>query len=102
MSYKTITYRTHEGKVYNLAQMTPQETQMFHWMLEAYRTANSWEQFQKRTAKKIIDATRRFGKEQWEEYYLYKIRFDLLRNAGIKNGELKGELSDMVMEEKKE
>lgn len=101
MPYKTRTYRTHEGKVYNLAQMTPTETQVFNWMMEAYKIAASWEQFQKWTAKKVVEAARRFGKERWEEYYLYKIRSDLLRNVGIRSGELKGELSDMVIEEEK-
>lgn len=101
MQLKMKIYRTHEGETYNLAQMTPQETQMFYWMMEAYKTAASWEQFQKWTAKKVVDAARRFGKECWEEYYLYKIRFDLLRNVGIRTGELKGELSDIIIEGKK-
>lgn len=94
-------YRTHEGETINLAQMTPSETQVFNWMMEAYKTAASWEQFQKWTAKKVVEVSRRFGKEQWEGHYLYKIRSDLLRNVGIRTCELQGELSDMIIEVKK-
>lgn len=111
MAHKIGIYRLHDGKEYKLDHLKPKEGKLFLWMMEEYLSAPSWADFQKRTAKPIVEAAlkvqeakRREGDEKfkWEDYLLYNIRSDLLRNVGIRTGELKGELSDMIIEEKKE
>lgn len=111
MSYKIGVYKLHDHTRYSLDQLTHQEAKLFFWMTQEYKTAASWAAFQERTAKPIVEAAlkvqeekRKEGDEKfkWENYLLYRIRFDLLRNVGIRTGELNGELSDMLIEAKKE
>ncbi len=111
MSYKIGVYKLHDQTRYSLNQLTHQEAKLFFWMTREYKTAASWEDFQERTARPVVEAAlkvqeekRKEGDEKfkWEDYLLYRIRFDLLRNVGIRTGELKGELSDMIIEAKKE
>ncbi|MBU0470325.1 MAG: hypothetical protein KKA62_06215 [Nanoarchaeota archaeon] len=108
MAYHLGKYRTIEGKEYDLCSLTPTECKLFNWLREEYINADSWKDFQDRTARPIVEAamkaaeTRTGEKQfQWENYFLYKIRYDLLRNVGVRTGELKGELSDMIIEELK-
>ena len=111
MPYKLGTYRMHAGMEYQLDNLTYQEGTLFLWMEKEYLAATSWADFQERTAKPVVEAamknqqakrTKKDLQFRWEDYLLYQIRFDLLRNAGIRTGELKGELSGMIMTEKKE
>lgn len=111
MAYKIGIYRLHDKSQYNLDHLTIEEGKLFFWIMQEYKTAGSWKEFQERTAKpvkemamKVQEVKRKVGdqKFKWEDYLLYKIRFDLLGNVGIRTGELKGELSDMIIEEKKE
>ncbi len=96
----------HGGKEYLLDHLTHQEGKLFLWMMKEYLAAASWTDFQESTAKPILEAALKVQKLKrreddkkfkWEDYLLYGIRSDLLRNVGIKSGELKGELSDMLI-----
>ena len=106
MTYKLGTYRTHSGKEYQLDNLTYQEGKLFLWMMKEYLAATSWADYQERTAKPVIETamknqqTKRKKDDhqfEWEDYLLYKIRFDLLRNVGLRTGELRGELSQMLI-----
>ena len=111
MPYKLGRYILHDNTKYDLKCLSHQEGKLFLWMMEQYEKAISWADFQERTAKPVRDAVLKVqeAKRQegdtnfrWENYLLYRIRFDMLRNVGIRTGELKGELSDMLMKEEKE
>lgn len=104
-------YKLHDKTRYNLDLLSYEEVKLFKWMMKEYQAATSWAEFQERTAKRVVETAvkiqkskRRKGDEKftWENYSLYRIRFDMLRNVGIRTDELKGELSDMIIEEKKE
>lgn len=109
MVYKLGTYRNYEGKEFDLNVFTYEEAKMFLWLRKEYDHATSWKDFQERTtttvkelACKTADRWIRKGQEvRWEDHYLYQIRYDMLRNVGIRTGELRGELSDMLSEEEK-
>ncbi|MDP3698541.1 MAG: hypothetical protein Q8R47_03060 [Nanoarchaeota archaeon] len=105
MTYLLGIYKLHDKTQYSLNQLSYKEAKLFKWMMAEYQAAASWADFQERTAKPIVEAAgkaeeqkRKEGKEEfkWEYHSLYRIRFDLLRNVGIRTGELRGELSDML------
>lgn len=101
MGYHIGKYRTHDGSEYNLVNLDHGESKLFRELMAAYESATSWKEFQDLTAKKTLEFTRERMKKSslpWENYYIYKIRFDMLRNVGIRMGELKGELSDMLID----
>ena len=111
MVYKLGIYKLHDQTKYGLNQLNYEEGKLFKWMIQEYQAAVSWADFQERTAKPVVEAAvkaeqakRREGNItfRWEYYFLYRIRFDLLRNVGIRSGELPGEISDMLIEEEKE
>ena len=111
MPYKFGIYKLHDKTRYDLDHLTHEEGKLFKWMVQEYQAAASWADFQEHTAKPVVEAAikvqkakRREGDEtfSWENYLLYLIRADLLRNVGIRTGELKGELSEMIMKEAKE
>ena len=106
MTYKIGTYRLCDKTKYDLNRLSVEEGKLFLWMMNQYEKAISWTDFQERTAKIVVEAAikaqeskRRDGDNhfRWENYLLYRIRSDLLRNIGIRTGELKGELSDMLI-----
>jgi len=97
-------YRNGVGEVFNDVTWTADEKTMFYRLMHEYQKVNSWEEFQKRTAQPVVKMAKKKSQRgdgtyhfQWEKYFLYRIRFDLLRNVGIRTGELPGELSDMVI-----
>lgn len=103
MVYKLGKYRTYEGKEFTL-RLDSKEKQLFQFMWKAYENATSWLQFQELTAETVKNFARHISRDsrdkelfKWEGYQLYQIRADLLRNVGVKTGELKGELSDMFV-----
>ena len=105
MPYKLGTYRTHQGIELDLDHLTIEEGRLFFWLMEEYKTANSWHEFQERTATKVKETVMK--KEQkldedgfkvrWEDHPLYQVRYDLLRNVGVRTRELCGELSQMLL-----
>ncbi len=103
MPYKLGTYRTHQGIELDLDYLTMEEGKLFFWLMEEYQTVNSWSDFQERTATTIKEAVMKTKqkmdedgfKTRWEEHPLYQVRYDLLRNVGIRTRELRGELSQM-------
>ena len=111
MVYRLGIYRLHDKTQYSLNSLSHEEAKLFKGMMKEYNSAKSWADFQERTAKPIVEAAgkaewdkRREGNNNftWENYFLYRIRADLLRNVGIRTGELPGELSDMIIQEEKE
>ncbi len=105
MSYKIGTYHTHQGLELDLDYLTMEEGKLFFWLMQEYQTANSWHDFQERTAatikETVMKAKQRSDEDgfkvRWEEHPLYQVRYDLLRNVGIRTGELRGELSQMLI-----
>jgi len=110
MGYVLGRYRNHEGREFDLNGFTYEEAKTFLWLRKEYENATSWKDFQERTAKRVVEvvseAADRWKKKgyhvSWESHCLYQVRFDMLRNVGIRTGELKGELSDMIIKEEKE
>ncbi|GEM_PF-3633974 len=111
MVYQLGIYRLHDKTQYSLNKISYKEGKLFKWMMDEYRAATSWADFQERTAQTIVAAAGRAEEEKrregdlsfrWEWYLLYRIRSDLLRNVGIRTGELPGELSEMIISEEKE
>lgn len=105
MPYKIGTYRTHQEIELDLDHLTLEEGRLFFWLMEEYQTADSWQGFQERTATTIkevvMNAKQRLDEDgfkvRWEEHPLYQVRYDLLRNVGIRSGELRGDLSQMLL-----
>ncbi|MEK6899568.1 MAG: hypothetical protein AABX05_00435 [Nanoarchaeota archaeon] len=109
MPYKIGRYRTESKKEYDLDALTHEEGEMFLWLMHEYQTTSSWKEFQERTADPIKDFAMKMQRIMekngqslhWEDETVYIVRADLLRNVGIRNGELKGDLSDMILPEEK-
>ncbi len=110
MTYQLGIYKLHDKTQYNLNQLSYKEAKLFQWMMKEYQTATSWADFQESTAKLIAEAAGKAEEDKrregdvtfkWENYLLYRIRCDMLKNVGIRSGELKGELSDMILKEEK-
>ncbi|MEK6853169.1 MAG: hypothetical protein AABX64_00635 [Nanoarchaeota archaeon] len=105
MSYKIGTYRTHLGIELDLDDLALEEGRLFFWLMEKYRTADSWHGFQEHTAatikETVMKAKQRSDEDgfkvRWEEHPLYQVRYDLLRNVGIRTKELPGDLSQMLL-----
>ncbi len=110
MVYRLGIYKNHQGKEFNLNELTYEEAKTFRWLQQEYDQATSWDQFQERTAPRVKELAFKMAEQwkrrghlvSWEEHIIYQIRFDMLRNVGIRTGELKGELSDMIISEVKE
>lgn len=88
-------YRTREGKEYPLT--TTEERIIFQWLKQEYDIAQSWTTFQNRTAHHIIEHAKHQLNFAWQQHPLYQIQLDLIANCGIRNHELQGELSDMII-----
>lgn len=105
MPYKIGTYQTHQGIELDLDHLTIEEGKLFFWLMKEYKITNSWCEFQERTATKVKEMVMK--KEQkldedgfivkWEDHPVYQVRYDLLRNVGIRTKELRGELSQMIV-----
>lgn len=90
-------YKTKEQE-YDLAKFTEEERKHLEWLLREYHRAMSWVSLCNRTSRPTVTLAQKINGEQWQKHPLYNIQLDLLANAGIKNGEFKGDLSDMLIE----
>lgn len=90
-------YRTREEE-FDLNGFSGEERKLFEWLMGEYGTAKHWVTFQQRTARIIVDAVQKIYTVKWGSSALYKIQLDLVANVGIKEGQLKGDLSDMIVE----
>jgi hypothetical protein len=90
-------YRDSEQNEYDISQFSEEEKSFLDWLMAEYKSARSWAAFHNRTAEGIINIAKNNYGTEWTEYPLYKIQLDLVANAGIKNNELQGELSNMLV-----
>ncbi len=91
-------YRTRERTEYDIECFNDKEKQVLDWLLREYESARSWVSFESRTGNGIVSELKRISNDKWQEHPLYKIQKDLVENAGVRNKELVGELSDMIVE----
>lgn len=56
MAYKIGIYRLYDKTQYNLDHLTVEEGKIFLWMMQEYKTAKSWKDFQEHTAKPVVEA----------------------------------------------
>ena len=107
MTYKLGMYKIYTGGNFNLEELDHDHQKHFLWLMQEYEAATSWKDFQERTAAATVQLclkhqeklAKKEIKWNWEEAKIYQIRFDMLRNVGIRTGELKGELSDMIIKQ---
>ncbi len=67
-------------------------------MVQEYERARSWASFEMRTAHGIIETAKAARGEQWQSHPLYRIQKDLMGNVGVRQKELAGEISDMIVD----
>ena len=91
-------YRTSMGEEFDISDFSDEEKRQFNWLIDEYQSAKSWVSFQQYTANKIIEAAKVKYGENWINSPLYKIQLDLVGNVGIRQSELGGELSDMIVD----
>ena len=86
-------YKTREGSEYEIS--SPEEKKMLNWLMDESEKAASWIDFQNQTANAVIEAAKK-TRTDWQNHPLYIIQLDLVAKAGVRTGELRGEISDIV------
>ena len=91
-------YRTGEREEFDLSPLPDVEWRLFYYMVYEYERARSWAAFEMRTAHGIIEAAKAALGKEWQSHPLYRIQKDLMGNVGVRQKELRGEISDMIVE----
>ena len=93
-----LVYRTHEGKEFDTSQFSSEEKTCFDWLLSQYNSVHHWMAFHSRVAQGVCNLTQKLYGTKWTEHPLNRIELDLMANVGIREGQLRGELSEMLVE----
>lgn len=87
-------YKTRDNLIFDVAKMTYSEQGSFFYLLGEYHRAKSWQEFKKATQPEVMlhECT-----ESRRHEALCIIHHDLLINKIIKDGRMRGELSEMLI-----
>ena len=90
-----------EGKEYDLSCLTQEEEKLLDWLKLEFREARSWIEFEARTERGIVEASKKARGNNWTEYFFMDIQTDMGGAIGALKGEMRGkrrELSDLFVE----
>jgi hypothetical protein len=94
----TYYYKDGNGREYDLCMLSDKAREYLNIFLQKYQTATAWHVFHYATEHMAISLAKEEQGEKWKEHTILKIQRDLTCNAGIRNKELQGIISDMIIQ----
>ena len=86
-------YRTGLNRVFEVDQFNKPEKKHLRYLLDEYGKADNYQEFEELVEEKTLEFIR-----ENNSHPLWSIYLDLVVNVGIKNNELEGKISDMIIE----